>query len=401
MYNECLTQDSKANDQLLYFTSSSLTKDDKLVFISDRTGHPNLFVKDLDNGQTKQLTFNEEGYLKSYVYFDGNEYQGFGKASVSLDPERGNIYYIQGRNICRVNTVGESRVLAEYPEGQMTAFTHVSSDGSRLCVPTTDARALEAENLSEGRPDYDIDQRVQEESLSSYLNIYDTDSGQLLKREEVPKAWITHVQFSPLDNELILYNHEWPGDCGIRRVWLWDGEEHTQIRREGIKLETSNVPTDKEENISQKERKTFKIKKEDWVCHEMWERSGEGIIYHGQYQDGPMFIGRLDLKTSKLTEIPFPEDYIQYGHFTVGNKGILVSDGYYQKVDEDPENGVWISIQRVDWENGEMEWVPLLKHQSSWDSQDSHPHPIFDHNTRYIYYTSDEAGQRDIYRIQM
>jgi hypothetical protein len=111
------------------------------VFLSDRTGQPNIFLRDLKTGREKQLSFNTAGFLKSYVYFDGTPYHGLGRASVSLDAERGVVYFLQGRKICAVDTNGTQRVLAEYPEGQMTAFTHVSADGTRLCVPTTDARA--------------------------------------------------------------------------------------------------------------------------------------------------------------------------------------------------------------------------------------------------------------------
>jgi hypothetical protein len=146
----------------------------------------------------------------------------------------------------------------------MTAFTHVSADGTRLCVPTTDARALDDEVLLKGKPDYDIDERVQKESLSSYLRVYDTATGKEILCEQVPKAWITHVQFSPRDHNMILYNHEWCSDCGIRRMWLWDGHRHIRLRTEG-------------EGRS----------RADWTCHEMWERDGSAIIYHGSYHHGP------------------------------------------------------------------------------------------------------------------
>lgn len=122
------------------------------MFISDRTGHPNLFCRDFESGHEKQLTFNEQGYLKSYVYFDGNPYQGLGKASVSLHSPSKTLYYLQGRDICKVDAQGSHSILAQYPKGQMTAFTHVSADGKRLCVPTTDERALEADELSTANP---------------------------------------------------------------------------------------------------------------------------------------------------------------------------------------------------------------------------------------------------------
>ena len=38
-------------------------------FLSDRSGQPNIWLRDLRNGADKQRTFNPEGFLKSYVYF--------------------------------------------------------------------------------------------------------------------------------------------------------------------------------------------------------------------------------------------------------------------------------------------------------------------------------------------
>ena len=149
------------NKQLLYFTSTSLLKDDRhLIFLSDTSGNPNIFVRDMQTGRECRMSHNSEGVLKSYVYFDGQPYRGFGKASVSVDVKNSLVYYIQGRDIMVTDTLGHQRVIAQYPEGQMTAFTHVSADGTRLCVPTTDARALDGDKILKGKPDYNIDQRV-------------------------------------------------------------------------------------------------------------------------------------------------------------------------------------------------------------------------------------------------
>lgn len=368
----------KANDQLLYFTSTSLLADDRrLVVISDRTGHPNLFLVDIESGEETQLTFNNEGMLKSYVYFDGTPYKGFGKASVSLHPQSSTVYYIQGRKICAANTDGKSRTIAEYPDDQMTAFTHVSTDGKYLCVPTTDARALDSDTQLSGKPDYNIDDRVQKENLSSYLRVYDTETGAEILCEEVPNSWITHVQFSPTNPKHILYNHEWPSDCGIRRVWLWDGNKHIRLR-------------DENENRS----------RDDWACHEMWERDGQYVIYHGGYKNGPAFIGRVKPDGTNRTEIALPEGWTQYGHFTVGHANELVSDGYYRQDDDlKQRSGVWITRQHVNWEKGHIDWIPLCRSGSSWDSQDSHPHPIYNHAANTIFFTSDRDGKRAVYAI--
>jgi hypothetical protein len=375
-----VTSADTGDNQLLYFTSPSLTLDDRhLVFISDRTGDPNLFTLDLATGSERQLTFNAEGVLKSYVYFDGQPFRGFGKGSVSLDARSGTVWYIQGRRICAVKLDGSHRVLAELPGDQMTAFTHVSADGSRLCVPTTDARVLDGDSQLAGRPDYDIDQRVQAEGLSSYLRVYSTASGAEILCERVPNAWVTHAQFSPADRDVVLYNHEYCADSGIRRMWLWDGARHVRLRTEG----------------DGRNRK-------DWTCHEMWERDGTAIIYHGTLSHGASYIGRVRPDGSGRMEIPLEKAWTRYGHFTVGKIGQLITDGCYQQPD-DPESwgGAWISLLKVDWDHGTVDWTPLLRHGSSWTSQDSHPHPVFNHAGDSIWFSSDQGGHRAIRSINL
>lgn len=381
MKSERVTQNIDANEQLLYFTSSSLWNDDSnLVFISDRNGHPNIYIRNLENGKEKKLTHNSKGFLKSYVYFNGTPYIGLGKASISLHSSSGTLYYIQGRDIRKVDSQGNNSLLAKYPKDQMTAFTHVSHDGKFLCVPTTDARALDGDLQLTGKPKYKIDKRVVKEKLNSYLRVYDTITGEEVICEMVEKAWITHVQFAPHDNNLILYNHEWPyKDPGIRRMWIFNGKKHLRLRP-----------------------KTKGRSGKDGCVHEMWGRDGSAIIYHGTYHKGPAYIGRVDADGSNLVEIALPKGWKRYGHFTVGNSGMLITDGYYEEKGEKHQNqGGWISQIDVDWSMKKIQWKPLCKSGSSWNSQDEHPHPIFDHNLKYAYFTSDFEGKRAVYRIKI
>ena len=374
-----VTGPDSGNNQQLYFTSPSLTADDRrLVFISDRDGNPNLYMRDLRSGVESALTHNRDGVLKAYVYFDGHPYRGFGKGSVSLDSGRGIVYYIQGREIRVVALDGGERVLAELPADQMTAFTHVSADGRLLCVPTTDARALDGDAPLKGKPGYDIDARVRKESLSSYIRVYDTHTGAQVRCERVTGAWVTHVQFSPLRSDWILYNHEWCSDSGIRRMWLWDGSRHIRLRGEGGGRS-----------------------RDDWTCHEMWERDGSSIIYHGTLHGGPSYVGRVRPDGTGRVEIALPANWSRYGHFTVGKPGELVTDGCYEQEGDPRGNGAWISLLKVDWNAGRIRWCPLVRHGSSWDSQDSHPHPVFNHAADAVWFTSDSSGRRGVFRIDM
>jgi hypothetical protein len=100
-----------------------------------------------------------------------------------------------------------------------------------------------------------------------------------------------------------------------------------------------------------------------------------------------------------MTEISLPKIWNRYGHFTVGKPGGLVSDGCYtQAGDPSGGKGAWISVLQVDWAARQYQWEPLCRSGSSWDSQDSHPHPIFNHAADAVYFTSDKAGKRAIWR---
>lgn len=403
-----------ANDQLLYFTSNSLTSDDQtLVFISDRDSlipkaddpraNVNLYAQDRRTGFVRRLTDNREGYLRSYVYFEGQPYRGLGLASPSLHSPSGDLYYLQGREVRCVNAcTGIARTLAELPDDHVTGFTHVSDDNTRLCVPTIHESAFQDIGA--------IDATVQRLGLSSVLRVFDTATGAQVQAVPVERAWITHVQFAPDSSEVILFNHEWPADCGIRRVWLWDGHRIERMRWPDLPQPSG-----------------ARTLPDDWVCHEVWSRDGQWVLYHGRYvgpipgaSDAPAsppvhplaghaFIARVHPDGSYRREIAFAPDFQRYGHFSIGRAvGQLVSDGYAE-FPEHPlaalpargRSGQWISRLDVDWGAGTLHWTPLCRHFSSWTSQDAHPHPIFDHAATEVLFTSDASGQRAIYAVAL
>ena len=380
------------NNQLLYFTSTSLSADDKyLYFISDCDGNPNIYVKDLERDTITKLTNNKEGMLKSYVYFGGTKNKGLGKASLSLDFSNNIIYFLQGCDICKVGLDGVIHKIAETPENQVTGFTHISVDGKYFCVSTTDERALEFDPKTghgpDTKPPYDIDLRVREEHLSSYLRVYDTTTGEMTICEEVPDCWITHVSFNPVDTNLIMYNHEWPSDCvGFRRMWLFDAKngKHTRLRNEG---EGRSIT--------------------DWACHEMWSADGQSIIYHGGYkktQDSFIgYVGKVEMSDLSIIEIPFPKEYVKYGHFTISHTGLLCCDGYYtdETANVHVEGAEFITTIECDWENEKISWKKLSKHSTEWHSQDSHPHPIFNHKGDKVFFSARHHEKVGIYYLDV
>lgn len=404
----CDGEEEGFDTQLLYFTCSSLSDDDKRLYvISNRDGHPNVYVRDLTTGNERRLTANRHGTLKSYVYFDGHPDKDLGKASVCLDSVRNIIYYIQDNNICKVGLDGEVTLLNRVPDDRTTAFTHVSNDGKLLCVPMTEGRALDYDPEKEGygldkRPAYDIDGRIQEEKLNSYLCVYDTTTGCLIDEKAIPSCWITHVQFNPVNPDLIMFNHEWPSfDCGIRRIWLYDRKNDTLLR---VRSEGSDTLG----NTYGHDRRAA-----DWICHEMWTDDGATIIYHGGYDNGPALVGKYEMKDGRYWEIALPEDYNAYGHFTMDHQQNLCCDGYFKfpkdvkavrenSTDNGPDphrkDGEYISRVIPRWEEGVLEWIPLCKHISDWLGQDAHPHPIYSHAGDAIYFNSRSGKYIKVYK---
>ena len=372
-------------DQLLYFTTSSLDREDtRLWFVSDHSGHPNLHVLDLRTGAHRQLTDNRHGRLWQYQGFDGDRGRGLAVWSVALDDRIGRLYHIQNDAIRAVDPDGATRALARVPAGQTTAFIAVSDCGRWLCVPTTDERAL-VEPTREGCAPGGaaaIDRRCQDEGLNSYLRVYDTENGALAACVAVPRCWITHVQFRPGRPEQILYNHEWPDRSGARRMWLWDGQRHRCLR-----------PADADHSA------------EDWICHEVLSADGRHIVYHGRRANGPALVGRCEVETGILREVLLPPGWNRYGHFQVGPAGTdrLVCDGYYEQPGDAPDAAAeWLTLQAVDWAAGTLAWSPLCRHRSSWRTQDDHPHPIFDHAGRHVYFTGGTGdGGRAVHRVAL
>ena len=104
----CPGEENGYNTQLLYFTCSPLTRDDRYLFmITDRGGSPNVMVRDLLTGEERILTQNRNGVMKSYVYFDCRPGRGLSKASVCLDADRGVAYYIRDNLICGIGLDGK------------------------------------------------------------------------------------------------------------------------------------------------------------------------------------------------------------------------------------------------------------------------------------------------------
>ncbi|GMA61127.1 oligogalacturonate lyase family protein [Alicyclobacillus fastidiosus] len=362
--------------QHLYFTSKSFTRDSQsIICISNQDANPNIYQMSLQDGESRQLTNNRDRYLMSYVYYDGTPFHGLGKASVSYNPETNHVLYIQGNEVRLLDVDSlEEEVISVLPNDVVTGFTHLSSDGRYACIPYIDATAFD---VGSGNKMKLIKDKVQSRQLESRVLVIDTEK----KISEVlfsHVGWITHVQFSPVHNDEILFNHE-GGDVD-QRIWLYRHGAAVKIRDESI------------------ERGTV------WICHEVWAANGSSIVYHGtkcmtgKFDERSIsFVGSFNLEKNNFVEVPFLPNMNHYGHFSISqDSGTLVTDGVITA------NMLHHCV--VDWNDQSLSWTPLCLHDSSFCVQDVHPHPVFSHDGHHVLFTSDVdsvPGMGNIYIVDI
>ncbi len=353
-------------NQHLYFTSPSVTADDRwLVFISDRTGSPNLHAIDRRDGSIRRLSRNESGLLRSYVYPKGG-LRGLGKASPCLDPHRNRVYYIRDDVIFSAgldDEIAVEREICKMPPGWYGAFNHVSPDGGTLCVPCTDPRAFVDEAETQWEQMRMVPHRMEQEKLLSRIYLIDISTGTMKIAAEVP-FWVTHVQFDPLGTGRIVFNREGflleeNPELPQNRIWC--------LEPDGRSRPLSPQPPG------------------EWRAHENWALDGRSIVYHGG-RDGKAFLASRTWDGALIRETSL--DGMEFWHATGAPDGrrffVDQPDGFISIVDPDAEGDRLVNICR---------------HDSSVEDQDAHPHPTVTANGRSLIFTSIRTGSCQVYEV--
>jgi Tol biopolymer transport system component len=354
-----------AKNQHLYFTSPSVTADDRwLVFLSDRGGHPNLWAIERATGQLVEISRNRKGLLHSYVYPYGGE-TGLSKASPCLDAARNIVYWIENDRVMASSLDAPApRELCALPPGWWTAFNHVSPDGRTLCVPVADARGFPPGLVGQNEQLSEVPLRFRDMGLHSRILLIDTATGATRVVAE-PPFWVSHVQFDPAGSGRVIFNQE---------GWRIGGPQWFPARPRIWCLEPSG-----------EYRPLFDEPEDGWVCHENWSPTGEFIVYHGSGPAGSFVAART--WAGKLVYQHDLKD-LTFVHST------LTLDGRRFVIDR--RDGL---ISMVEWTDGGTRVTPVCRHDSSMVDQDAHVHPIISPHGRSIVFTSDVRGNCDVYEV--
>ncbi|MCB0732757.1 MAG: PD40 domain-containing protein [Ignavibacteriae bacterium] len=187
---------------------------------------------------------------------------------------------------------------------------------------------------------------------------------------------IGHLQANPKDPNLILYCWQWEalgrpklvGDTPIRMWWI---------------------------NIDGTDGGPFKQAFGLHATHEAWTPDGKYVTYSGDFRFGPnrgkeiLGMQSLDGEFNKMYEAS-----VWHAHQTMfkDNKH-WISDLYNH------DDRKLVMFTRGENEMGKTEI--LFEHESSWEGQDSHPHPRFSPNGKYVIFSTDKTGEAQVYTVKV
>jgi oligogalacturonide lyase len=190
------------------------------------------------------------------------------------------------------------------------------------------------------------------------------------------RRYMSHVNTSPTQAEILTFCHEGPWDKVTQRIW-------------GLNIvtgETWKVRPQEGENVA--------------IGHEYWFADGQRIGYHGRPRsgEGDHVFGWLRWDNANHVEVRFP---FHSSHFHSLDESIIVGDGT-------PAN-IFLGagraqpyIQLFRWDDGRYAGPRILAfHRSTFNDQHAHCHPRFTLDSQSILYTSDLTGYSNMYLVEI
>lgn len=337
-----------ADDCAPYFTSTSFVGDG-LVIASRRTGDWNLFYVDLKTRELTQLT-------------DGRGIAGQG---ATVCPATREVFYREGDKIKSVNLdTLEERTITSAPDGyNVGAALSVTDDGTMLAFSITEKIKLTT------KTDViysDMDEHFRKHPWSAVM--VGRSDGSDWHQVARQRNWISHTMISPTatgGGGIVLYCHEGRWDQVPQRLWLVnaDGTNNRKLRPE-------ELPALR-------------------IGHEFWLPDGMHVGYQVQYPGKTKGIGIADVRNGIFKEYPadFTDTHVQRSR----DGRWFVGDGSAKEP--------YINLYEL--QDGRLHGRHLFRHDGSFAQQYWHPHPSFSPDDRFVLFTSNRAGNGDVYLIRL
>lgn len=349
--------DNQGNTRHPYFTQPLISKDSRYLLVtSDRTGSYQLFIMDLDKPQMVQLT--AETNKKTVRWWGMKESRG---GSPCLDGKRMIAYYWSGNILKSINISNmKTDELYRVPEGFTPNILSMTADGQYIDFCYSEVVKLSSKDWKEQlyrRPT----------SVIMRVNVQN-------KRAEAiwgEREFISHVNTSPVDPNIVLFCHEGPWHL-VQRMWIVraDSGEYWPLVKQKMCLERAG--------------------------HEFFTAGGRIVTQYGvrdtpfsEWKNADLFISP-DGTNREEYYYPGPKP----GHIQVNSQETL---GVGDRIHLEPDHSDGINyIGLIKYEDGRANLKLLCRHDTDWSK--AHPHPIFTRDEKHVIFDSNFEGYTNIYR---
>lgn len=331
-----------------YFTSATFLGEDaaRLVLTSNRTGSFQHYLLEVKSGRLVQLT-------------DG---QKLSPNLVCVAPS-GRVFYMDGGELRMVvaDTL-EDRLLYRCPGGTQPHLPTCTADGKFVAFAYAAKRELSTET---GKIYSTMAETYYQHPSCVVMRINADTSEAVAAWGEL--NWISHVLIHPTQPDVILFCHE-GGSNVSQRMWT----------------------VDLNEKIARQAHPLYPQKPGEFCVHEYFTRQGDvGFQYtlttNGQREDFNAFI-RPDGTWIRQFRLPGQRP----GHIQSNSDNSLLIGDRGHRTENDADGGAYMSL--MTHRGGSEELRRLCRHDTSWKTQWSHPHPVFSRDDLWVVYNSDAAG---------
>lgn len=342
-----------------YFTQSLVSHDGKVLLLSsNRTGSWQLYSLGIDTGKIVQLT--DDGKIAHH--------------GAVLDPKKMIAYYFNGGALKSVDlsNLKTSELFYSVPEGFKSSSLSLSGKGRYLVFSYSQEL-----NLS----------TTIKKIYSDFVECFYRRPHSVIMRIDLEKEraetiwgeveWFSHTNISPVDDNIILFCHEGPWHL-LQRMWVVNALSHEvrPLLPQRQYLESSG--------------------------HEFFTKSGKvatqyGIRGNPLSSDWTYYDVIINPDGSNLERYRYRYIGKRPTHIQINSKENLgVGDRAFP--DDDPgfkEGNDYVGL--IEYKNQQAKVSLLCRHNTSWRTQHSHPHPIFTPDNKNIIFSSDRGGRCNVY----
>lgn len=360
------------NNAKAYFTAPHFVDGGRtLVFCSDRTGTWEVFKLDMADGRIVQLTD------------DANLTGVNSRISLCCHPHKPLAYVMAGRNerLLEIDVErGGAREMLRMPDGFKGDLIVVSANGSRLASTYIEDLHNVPNALMTRRPNeiYSGSFEYTYRRPSSVVFVVDTATG-VAEAVWGEHEYLDHVQIVQTNPDLLVFCHG--GSPAAQRMWL---------------IDVPNIPGKQSRKLVPQDPLV------EACCHEF--ACADGWIgfqyrrFHGGYRCNPEeFFAFVEPVTGQVERYRLPGP--RPGHFQATadrRRAIADCDSPRGQV-EDAKAPYFRAIARYELTDGKAIPTVLCRHDSSFKTHESHPHPVFTPDERHVVWASDRGGATHLY----